>query len=72
MAKKSEYDYIFPSVLIRSKETSLLKRADMEKVMEGKCRYLAGIAGDEALADCYLQMAGRHAKHFEELYSNLK
>ena len=36
MAKKSEYDYIFPSVLIRSKETSLLKRADMEKVMEQK------------------------------------
>ena len=45
---------------------------DMEKVMEGKCRYLAGIAGDEARADCYLLMAGRHAKHFEELYSNLK
>lgn len=45
---------------------------DMEKIFEGKCRYYASIAGDGALSDCYLQMAQHHAKHFEELYSNLK
>ncbi len=34
MAKKNEYDYVFPSVLIRSKEVHLLKKADLEKVAE--------------------------------------
>ncbi len=34
MANKNEYDYVFPSVLIRSKEVHLLKKADLEKVAE--------------------------------------
>lgn len=34
MAKKSEDDYIFASVLIRSKESALLKRSDFESLAE--------------------------------------
>ena len=34
MANKNEYDYVFPSVLIRSKEVHMLKRADLERVCE--------------------------------------
>ena len=34
MANKNEYDYVFPSVLLRSKEVHLLKKADLEKVAE--------------------------------------
>ncbi len=36
MAKRSDYDYIFSSVLIRSKETKLLKKGDFERLAEQK------------------------------------
>lgn len=34
MANKNEYDYVFPSVLIRSKEVHLLKKQDLERIAE--------------------------------------
>ena len=32
----------------------------------------AGCTSDAALKDCYTQMAQRHQRHFDELYTNLK
>lgn len=34
MANKNEYDYVFSSVLLRSKEVRMLKKADLERVAE--------------------------------------
>lgn len=36
MANKNEYDYVFSSVLLRSKEVGMLKKADLERVAEQK------------------------------------
>ncbi|MBQ9779277.1 MAG: hypothetical protein IJW22_10210 [Clostridia bacterium] len=37
-------------------------------------KYCAAAQGttDAALKDCYTQMAQRHQRHFDELYTNLK
>lgn len=58
MARRNENDYIFPSVLIRSKEGSLPKRSDYERLLEQRelgtaLRMLEelGYTGMAALAD---------------------
>ena len=43
-----------------------------EGVMIAKCNHLAQQTTDAALKDLYTQMAGRHQRHFDELFSNLK
>ena len=43
-----------------------------ESVMVAKCYQLAEMTEDAALKDRYLNMAGRHQSHLDQLYSNLK
>ena len=58
---------------ITEKELSALgDLLSMESVLGAKCRYMASCTQDAALKDCYTQMAQRHQRHFDELYSNLK
>ena len=44
----------------------------VESVLCAKCQHLAQNTEDTALKDCYLQMAQRHQRHLDELYSNIK
>ena len=58
---------------ITEKELTMLgELMSMEGVMCGKCQSMAQYAQDSALKDRYTQMAQRHQRHFDELYSNLK
>ena len=43
-----------------------------ESVLIAKCNSMAEGTEDAALKDLYYQMAGRHQRHFDELFSNLK
>ena len=43
-----------------------------EETMIAKCRAFASQSNDQALKNTYEQMAQRHQRHFDELYSNLK
>ncbi len=43
-----------------------------EEMMVAKCCALASQCTDQTLKNAYEQMAQRHQRHFEELYSNLK
>ena len=44
----------------------------MEATLHQKCLYMAEQTTDKALANCYTQMAQRHQRHLDELFSNLK
>ena len=44
----------------------------MEKTMVAKYKEFANQAVDSVLKDRYEQIAQRHQRHFDELYSNLK
>ena len=58
---------------ITEKELTMLgELMGMESVMCGKCQSMAECTQDNALKDRYVQMAQRHQRHFDELYSNLK
>ncbi len=58
---------------ITEKELSALgDLMSMESVLCAKCHAMACSAQDAALKDCYTQMAQRHQRHFDELFSNLK
>lgn len=74
MANKNEYDYVFPSVLIRSKEVHLLGRSDLEKVAEqasvaDAMKVLAeyGYAG----ADADAALSAKLAEAYELVFSIL-
>lgn len=43
-----------------------------EQLMTAKCKAVAEMTTDAALKDRYAQMAQRHQRHFDELYTNLK
>ena len=58
---------------ITAKElTALDDMMGMESVLVAKYQENANQTSDAALKDCYTQMAQRHQRHFDELYSNLK
>ena len=58
---------------ITEKELSALgDLMTMETTLHAKCLYMAAQTTDKALADCYTQMAGKHQRHLDELYGNLK
>ena len=58
---------------ITSKElTALEDLLGAESVLAAKYRANATETQDAALKDCYTQMAGRHQRHFDELFANLK
>jgi hypothetical protein len=44
----------------------------MEENLIAKCRTYASQCTDSVLKNQYEQMAQRHQRHFDELYSNLK
>lgn len=52
--------------------TALDDLMSMESILCAKCTALAAQTEDAALNDCYTQMAQRHQRHFDQLYSNLK
>ena len=52
--------------------TALGDLMSMESVLHAKCCSMASCTSDAALKDCYTQMAQRHQRHFDELFSNLK
>lgn len=58
---------------ITEKELSALgDLMSMEGVLCAKCNTMACNAQDAALKDAYTQMAQRHQRHLDELFSNLK
>ncbi|MBQ8357987.1 MAG: hypothetical protein IJX39_09310 [Clostridia bacterium] len=58
---------------ITEKELSALgDLLSMESVLCAKCHDMANCTQDTALKDQYTQMAQRHQRHFDELFSNLK
>ncbi|MBQ8341730.1 MAG: hypothetical protein IJY22_05070 [Clostridia bacterium] len=58
---------------ITEKELSALgDLMNMESVLAAKCCSMASCTQDAALKDCYTQMAQRHQRHFDQLFSNLK
>ncbi|MBE6691214.1 MAG: hypothetical protein E7590_08060 [Ruminococcaceae bacterium] len=58
---------------ITEKELSALgDLMTMESVLGAKCCALATETDDAELRDIYTQMAGRHQRHFDQLYGNLK
>lgn len=69
MAKKSEYDYIFPSVLIRSKETALLKKSDFERLAEqDSIEALLHMLGEYGYGEGATEENGRQqAREFEKV-----
>ncbi len=44
----------------------------IEQTLHQKCIYMAESTTDQALKDCYTQLAQHHQRHFDELYGNLK
>ncbi len=44
----------------------------VEETLISKYRYYASIATDTVIKDKMDQMADRHQRHFDELYSNIK
>ena len=44
----------------------------VEETLISKYRYYASIATDTVIKDKMDQMAERHQRHFDELYSNIK
>ena len=52
--------------------TALGDLMNAESVMIAKCHHMAECTADAALKDCYSQMAQRHQRHFDQLFSNLK
>ena len=44
----------------------------VEETLISKYRYYASIATDAVIKDKMDQMADRHQRHFDELYSNIK
>ncbi|MBE6628741.1 MAG: spore coat protein [Ruminococcaceae bacterium] len=44
----------------------------VEENLVAKCKAYACMTTDTAMKDRYEQMAQRHQRHFDELYSNLK
>ena len=52
--------------------TALGDLMSMESVLAVKCCDLAACTQDAALKDRYTQMAQRHQRHFDQLFSNLK
>lgn len=44
----------------------------VEETLIGKYRFYAEKANDAALKNQFEQMADRHQRHFDELYSNVK
>lgn len=58
---------------ITEKELSALgDLLSMESVLAAKCCAMAQETSDAALKDCYVQMAQRHQRHFDELFANVK
>ena len=58
---------------ITEKELSALgDLMSMEGVLCAKCHDMASCTQDAALKEQYTQMAQRHQRHFDELFSNLK
>ena len=58
---------------ITAKElTALSDLLGMEQLITQKYHCMASTATDAAIQDRYEQMAARHQRHFDELYSNLK
>ena len=43
-----------------------------EQLITSKYKAVATLTADAALKDRYTQMAQRHQRHFDELYTNLK
>ncbi|MBR6727782.1 MAG: hypothetical protein IKM08_06285 [Clostridia bacterium] len=52
--------------------TALGDLMSMECNLVAKCHDMACCTQDAALKDRYEQMAQRHQRHFDQLYSNLK
>ncbi len=52
--------------------TALGDLMSAESVMIAKCNHMAECTADAALQDCYRQMAQRHQRHFDQLFSSLK
>ncbi|MBQ9097948.1 MAG: hypothetical protein IJY50_00780 [Clostridia bacterium] len=52
--------------------TALEDLMSVESVLAAKCCHMAQQTGDTALQDRYTQMAQRHQRHFDELFSHLK
>jgi hypothetical protein len=52
--------------------TALSDLLTVEATMKAKCEYMASMTEDATLSDTYVQMAQRHQRHFDELFSNLK
>ncbi len=58
---------------ITEKELSALgDLLNFEQNIVAKYKAAAEMTQDSALKDCYTQLAGRHQRHFDELYTNLK
>ena len=58
---------------ITSKELGAIGDAlAIEETLIGKYRYYASMATDAAIKNHFEQMADRHKRHYDELYSNLK
>ena len=58
---------------ITTKELGAISDAlAVEETLISKYRYYASIATDTAVKDKMDQMADRHQRHFDELYSNIK
>ena len=52
--------------------TGISDLMSMEGVLCAKCQFMAQNTEDQALKDCYMQLAQRHQRHLDELYSNIK
>ena len=58
---------------ITEKELSALgDLLSFEQTCIAKCHAAANATKDTTLTDTYNQMAARHQRHFDELYTNLK
>lgn len=58
---------------ITTKELSAIGDAlAVEETLISKYRYYASITADTTLKNKFEQMADRHQRHFDELYSNIK
>jgi hypothetical protein len=58
---------------ITEKELSALgDLMTLEQTLHQKCLFMAGQTTDQALRECYENLAEHHQRHLCELYSNLK
>lgn len=58
---------------ITEKELSYLSELlSAEELCAAQYRAVAQCTADSALKECYSDLACRHQKHFDELYTNLK